>query len=77
VSSPTMLPRPELGLRIVDATNTPPGLRTLLISATCKESGLRKSKSTPLTSREGGNGWGGGRYISDDVLIGVDNAVFE
>lgn len=35
VSSPTMLPMPELGLRMVEATNTPPGLKTLLISATC------------------------------------------
>ena len=35
VSSPTMLPRPELGLSIVDATKTPPGFKTLLISATC------------------------------------------
>ena len=34
-SSPTMLPMPELGFRIVEATKTPPGFRTLLISATC------------------------------------------
>ena len=35
VSSPTMLPIPELRLRTVEATKTPPGLKTRLISATC------------------------------------------
>jgi hypothetical protein len=52
-----MLPRPELGFRIVDATNTPPGFKTRLISATCiaKELTVCKKYCTPIRELKMGN----------------------